>query len=363
MSEETAPGDTTTTTNDSIEVVLQTNLNRFTSFVRELSGTTSQENTPDNTEPSPLVVLGEQYTSLEDAEHSISNKLWLSYRCGFDPITKAPDGPTPISFFPSLVFNKRLFTTVRSLFDSENFNSDVGWGCMIRTSQSLLANALMKLQPSAEHEVINLFQDNIASAFSLHNFIRVASESPLEVKPGQWFGPNAASLSTKKLLDGMKGKTIQGVKYPHVFISENSDLYDEEIEELLVESSVLILFPVRLGIDNVNSYYYDSIFQLLACPFTVGISGGKPSSSFYFLGYQDQDLLYFDPHSPQLYENPINYTTYHTNNYQRLHIHMLDPSMMVGILVKDKSEYKEFKRCCTENANKIVHFHPQQSPV
>ncbi|RLV90086.1 Cysteine protease ATG4 [Spathaspora sp. JA1] len=376
MSNTTEGMENNTTNNDSIEVMIEKNLQRFSTFVRELSGTTQEtQATPqeqdtqgqDGILSEPLVILGTKFTNLAEAEEYIQSKLWLSYRCGFDPIVKDPDGPTPMSFLPSMIFNKSVFTSVnwrRSLFDYDNFNSDVGWGCMIRTTQTLLANTLVKLQQDADEErIIGLFQDNLNCVFSIHNFIRVASKSPLEVKPGQWFGPNAASLSIKKLLDQIKPKAIEGVDLPKVFISENSDLYDEEIETNLENSSLLILFPVRLGIDNVNSYYYSSIFQLLSSDFTMGISGGKPSSSFYFLGYQNQDLIYLDPHLPQLYQpTAIDYQTYHCANYNRLNINMLDPSMMIGVLLRDKLEYKQFKRECIEENNKIVHFHPQLSP-
>ena len=70
-----------------------------------------------------------------------------------------------------------------------------------------------------------------------------------------------------------------------MFISENSDLFDDEIRDVFAKeknASVLILFPIRLGIDKVNSYYYNSIFHLLASKYSCGIAGGKPSSSFTF---------------------------------------------------------------------------------
>ncbi|RCK59018.1 Cysteine protease ATG4 [Candida viswanathii] len=362
---------------DSVEEV-DTVLGRFSLFVKDLSngisnpsrdGTPSEEPATVIHKPTPIIVLGKEFDDQQEAASFIESKLWLSYRCGFDPIPKSDDGPQPIQFFPSIIFNKTTiysnFANLKGLFDKDNFTSDAGWGCMIRTSQNLLANTLLLLlPPDSKEDIIGLFQDRETAPFSIHNFIRVASELPLQVKPGQWFGPNAASLSIKRLTDGLQDTEIKGVKYPKVFISENCDLYDDEMQEILKEEgrSVLILLPIRLGIDKVNAYYYNSIFQILKSKYSCGISGGKPSSSFYFLGYEDSELIYFDPHLPQLVEDLTNLESYQTRNYNKLNISLLDPSMMIGILLQSMDDYLDFKTSCIDNSNKIVHFHPHVLP-
>ncbi|KAI3404864.2 ATG4 [Candida oxycetoniae] len=410
------------------------NLERFSAFMRDISGINGQEPSgneqADNEKVSNeqagneqasnrsfcelpsqsssarnnFVVLGKEFDNAVDAKDRVSSLLWMSYRCGFEPIPKSEDGPKPIFFFSSIVFNKQTLNNLKnlkSLLDNENFTSDAGWGCMIRTSQNLLANTMLKLAKSKQEEkkekqnkaeddkkqnevddkkqnevddkkqrdkeifsqIIALFQDNIKSPFSLHNFIRVVSGSPLQIKPGQWFGPNAASASIKKLTaeQNEKNDADSLVPVPFVYVSENCDLYDDEIEEIFQKEKkpLLLLFPIRLGIDQVNKYYHDSILQLLASEYSVGIAGGKPSSSFYFLGYEnDDELIYLDPHSPQMVEEPINTNSYHVTEYSKLNIEMLDPSMMIGILVKTMAEYQSFKLECTSSKNKILHFHP-----
>ncbi|KAG5421011.1 ATG4 [Candida metapsilosis] len=373
-SEPREEGASTAVQSQSTDSTSGTGFDRFTSFFKGISGINigfqeANENTEatedTTTDSNELVILGNHYINQQEANSYIHSLLWLSYRCGFTPIPKAVDGPQPVTFFPSLLFSKSTLTNVgnlRSLFDNDNFTSDAGWGCMIRTSQNLLANAILKLSSESNEatqlEILKLFQDDSEAVFSLHNFIRVASASPLLIKPGQWFGPNAASLSIKKLVTEIKEQDLS-VEIPCVYVSENADLYDDEIEELFVseQKSLLLLFPVRLGIDQVNKYYYKSIFQLLGSRFSVGIAGGKPSSSFYFVGYQnDEELIYFDPHLPQIVETPINLASYHTTNCNKLNIESLDPSMMVGVLLNSMADYKEFKQECIEN--KIIHFHP-----
>ena len=98
---------------------------------------------------------------------------------------------------------------------------------------------------------------------------------------------------------------------------------------------LIILMPLRLGLDRINQIYYPSLFKILEFPQSVGIVGGRPKHSVYFIGYQgsylicigllsifqvpifhdfifkkDANLIYLDPHVVQaaqtLEEEPEN---------------------------------------------------------
>lgn len=323
-----------------------------------------QVSNPSVADESEVVILGKSY-HFTDVSGAINSRLWFTYRAGFEAIDRAEDGPSPLTFLRYMIFNGRPNVALGGIFNKQCFLTDMGWGCMIRTSQSLLANALQLLvvgrQTTAKdfekaqekiHDIIELFEDDYKHPFSLHNFIKAASELPLKVKPGEWFGPSAASLSIKRLCANFDGKGAPRLK---VFISENCNLYDDEIKATFDSNKcpLLILFPIRLGIDKINSIYYPSLLQLLSLESSVGIAGGKPSSSYYFFGYQGSNILYLDPHNLQ--EKTSDPETYHTSKFQALEISDLDPSMLAGILVTDYDDYVNFKQK-VKNDNKIINF-------
>jgi cysteine protease ATG4 len=67
------------------------------------------------------------------------SRIWLTYRSNFPLIPKSQD-PSAVT---AMTFSVRLRS---QLVDQAGFTSDAGWGCMIRSGQSLLANALLILQ-------------------------------------------------------------------------------------------------------------------------------------------------------------------------------------------------------------------------
>lgn len=52
---------------------------------------------------------------------------------------------------------------------------------------------------------------------------------------------------------------------------------------------------------QANPLYYPQLQEVMTYPQTVGIIGGCPSSSLYFLGFQGQHLIYLDPHHVQVW--------------------------------------------------------------
>lgn len=144
---------------------------------------------------------------LDDCE----SRLWFTYRSNFPAIKKSSDA--------SMTLSVRL----RSLGDQGVFTSDTGWGCMIRSGQSLLGNALIMLrlgrgkrcgsrhpqheadresdwrrgmQQDEERQLLSLFSDDPNAPFSIHRFVQHGA-SACGKHPGEWFGPSATARSIR----------------------------------------------------------------------------------------------------------------------------------------------------------------------
>ncbi|KJA22323.1 hypothetical protein HYPSUDRAFT_41184 [Hypholoma sublateritium FD-334 SS-4] len=205
------------------------------------------------------------------------------------------------------------------------WSADTGWGCMLRTGQSLLANALVGVQlgrdwrrpphPVATPEyaayvrILTWFLDTPAphAPFSVHRMALAGKELGTDV--GQWFGPSVAAGAIKTLVNAFPecGLSValatDGTLYQsQIFAASHGDASRAPRRQQTTtwgERPVLLLLGIRLGIEGVNPIYYETIKMLYTFPQSVGIAGGRPSSSYYFVGSQAESLFYLDPHNPR----------------------------------------------------------------
>lgn len=56
--------------------------------------------------------------------------------------------------------------------------------------------------------------------------------------------------------------------------------------------SLVILVPLRLGAEKLNNIYGNSLKTLLSTEHCIGIIGGRPKHSLYFVGYQGNVTIY-----------------------------------------------------------------------
>ncbi|KAG0292910.1 Cysteine protease atg4 [Linnemannia gamsii] len=294
---------------------------------------------PSNLSTEPIYLMGKLYppspTQWTDFQRDFTSGLiWCTYRHSYPPIK------------PS------------------TFSTDVGWGCMLRSGQGLLANALaiqfmgrgwnrpVPGDPMWDIyvRILSWFLDdmNARSPFSVHRIALLGKQLGKNI--GEWFGPSTTSQVTKALVHNYPESGLG------VYVTTDGVVYKDQVEEAatLKKSNgfghLLILVTIRLGIDKLNPIYNDAIKATFEFPQTLGIAGGRPSSSYYFVGYQGDDLFYLDPHhsrcvveSKDLKDYTAeDFSTYHCETIRKIDINAIDPSMLLAFYCRDRADFDSF---------------------
>jgi len=232
-------------------------------------------------------------------------------------------------------FSSRIWITYRKGFDAisdSKLTSDVNWGCMVRSSQMLVAQALIfhhlgrswRKPPEKPYNpeyigVLHLFGDSEACAFSIHNLLQAGKSYGLAA--GSWVGPYAMCRAWQTLIrtnreqaDAVDGKenfpmalyVVSGDEdgerggAPVVCIDVAAQLCSDFNKGQSTWSPILLLVPLVLGLDKINPRYIPLLKETFTFPQSLGILGGRPGTSTYIAGVQDERALYLDPHEVQM---------------------------------------------------------------
>lgn len=121
------------------------------------------------------------------------------------------------------------------------------------------------------------------------------------------------------------------------------------ILKIVSQRAALILLPLRLGIESINPMYGQFIRGALRSSTSLGIVGGLPDKSLYFVGYQDWDLFFLDPHilkpfdSSSFADSSKLIEDYHTSRVRSIPIEEIDPSMLFGFLCCSAEEVVQLR--------------------
>ncbi|XP_005185864.2 cysteine protease ATG4D [Musca domestica] len=289
-------------------------------------------------------------------------------------------------------FYSRVWMTYRREFpimNGSNYTSDCGWGCMLRSGQMLLAQALLchflgrswrydpesqlhsTLEDNMHKKIIKWFGDSSSksSPFSIHTLVKLGEE--MGKKPGDWYGPASVSYLLRQAL---KNAAQENADFDNlvVYVAKDCTIYmgDIEAECCIPEptpkshvpwkkqqtpksneiksnwKSLIVLVPLRLGTDKLNPVYAHCLKLLLSTEYCIGIIGGRPKHSLYFVGFQEDKLIHLDPHYCQemVDVNQENFPlhSFHCKSPRKLKSSKMDPSCCIGFYCQTKTDFDNF---------------------
>ena len=239
------------------------------SWIRTSVDETDRKEAPNGQDPAQYG--GWPSPFLDDFE----SRIWMTYRSGFTAIQKSQD--------PKATATMSFRVRMQNLA-SPGFTSDTGFGCMIRSGQCILANALQILRlgrdwrwqdhtTDATHcEILSLFADDARAPFSIHRFVEHGA-AVCGKYPGEWFGPSAAARCIQDLANK---HNEAGLK---VYVSgDGADVYEDKLKQIAVDDDgnwqpTLILVGTRLGIDKITPVYWEALKAALQMKQSIGIAG------------------------------------------------------------------------------------------
>lgn len=328
--------------------------------------------------------IRERWLGLNNTGISISGSdIWLlgvCYRKTQEDSSGASSTDDGVASFVQ-DFSSRILLTYRKGFAAigdSKYTSDVNWGCMLRSSQMLVAQALIvhrlgrswrkafdKPLDKDYIEILHLFGDSESSPFSIHNLVQAGNGYDLAA--GSWVGPYAM-CRTWEYLARLKSEEseVENQSFPMAIYVVSGDedgerggapvVCIEDVSRHCLEFSkgmadwapVLLLVPLVLGLDKVNPRYIPLLAATFTFPQSLGILGGRPGASTYLIGVQEEEAFYLDPHEVQQVADikkdnlEADTASYHCNVLRHVPLESIDPSLAIGFYCKDKVDFDDF---------------------
>jgi len=282
--------------------------------------------------PREWIYEEDRQLSLNAIQGDLRSRVWITYRKNFPPI--------------------RDFSGVSS------FTSDSGWGCMIRTTQMLMANALLlhtmtrgwtlrkdRRQGVNYKQTLRYFVDDPSSRciLSIHNMMKngICFKKPA----GVWFTPSETLHMASAALNSSSLNSVVS------HVAREGIVYLDEVRRVCKQGnwwrSLILLIPLRLGLNNLLPNYGSALLKCLELRWSLGFVGGKPNRSLYFVGKHGNHVLFLDPHVTREAVTldsdfgEIN-PDFHCDQVNSLQLSELDPSIGIGFYIRDEKSFEQF---------------------
>jgi len=226
-------------------------------------------------------------------------------------------------------------------------------------------------QDPAYAQILLMFLDHPGAMhpFSIHNLLE--SGRIFKKRVGEWHGPNAACVMLAKCMEKEENEHM-----PRLVLADGGVLYWDQLRRACTDvelpppgsdewkeadgkeedeewRAVVILIPVRLGPNaKINPDYLRALLMCFQFPQSIGVIGGKPRMSLYFVGVQDENLFYLDPHTvqnnippPEKMEELLDHDknqSFHCHTVSSMPASEIDPSLAIGFYCRNREDVEEF---------------------
>lgn len=222
--------------------------------------------------------------------------------------------------------------------------------------------------------VVSWFGDSPSAQLGLHRLVHLGLT--MGKQAGDWYGPAVVAHIFKKAVEEAMDPGLAGIT---AYVSQDCTVYSADVVDCHRapragqasddtsdapplpqndqpasastspdDRAVVILIPVRLGGEKTNPEYFDFAKSILSLEYCIGIIGGKPKQACYFVGFQDDSLIYMDPHYCQSFvdvsTSDFPLQSYHCPSPKKMPFTKMDPSCTIGFYSRNVQDYERIRQ-------------------
>uniref|UniRef100_A0A3P8SW49 Cysteine protease n=1 Tax=Amphiprion percula TaxID=161767 RepID=A0A3P8SW49_AMPPE len=212
--------------------------------------------------------------------------------------------------------------------------------------------------------LVSWFGDSPSAQLGLHRLVRLGLT--MGKQAGDWYGPAVVAHILKKAVEEAMDPGLAGIT---AYVSQDCTVYSADVVDchrapragqtsdetsdapplpqndqpasaspLPDDRAVIILIPVRLGGEKTNPEYFD--FETCSSLF--------PKQACYFVGFQDDSLIYMDPHYCQSFvdvsTSDFPLQSYHCPSPKKMPFSKMDPSCTIGFYSRSVQDYERIRQ-------------------
>lgn len=212
--------------------------------------------------------------------------------------------------------------------------------------------------------LVSWFGDSPSSQLGIHRLVQLGLA--LGKQAGDWYGPAIVAHILKKAVEEAIDPILAGVA---AYVSQDCTVYSADVVDShrapgaeldsppntepstadpTDSRAVVILIPVRLGGEKTNPDYINLVKNILSLDYCLGIIGGKTKQACYIVGFQDDSLIYMDPHYCQSFvdvsSSDFPLQSFHCPSPKKMSFSKMDPSCTIGFYSRSETDFERISQ-------------------